>query len=58
MSDFYGFDNTLTVDSFFVREDNIDGEHTLRSKTVFYLPLSVRTLMASDRDERLKVKLK
>lgn len=54
--DFYGFHEDFCRDSLFVRDDLIEvASKQAKTKTVFYLPKSVRVTLAADLDQRLKI---
>ncbi len=56
---FYGFQDSLTREAFFIREDfSLSGNSTGAggaAKSIYLIPASVRALMSGDREGRLKV---
>lgn len=56
LKEFYGFDAFISADSMFVRDDFEKGsKNKPQSKSVYYLPLSARQLLQSDRNSMLHV---
>jgi len=57
MKAFYGLADSLTADSFYVREDAVTASSSASSaaKTIFFLPHSARALMCGDKSSKLKI---
>lgn len=57
MKAFYGLADSLTADSFYVREDAVTASSSVSSaaKTIFFLPHSARALMCGDKSSKLKI---
>jgi hypothetical protein len=57
MKAFYGLADSLTADSFYVREDAVTASSSSSSaaKTIFFLPHSARALMCGDKSSKLKI---
>lgn len=55
MKAFYGLADSLTADSFYVREDAVTASSSGAAKTIFFLPHSARALMCGDKSSKLKI---
>lgn len=57
MKAFYGLADSLTADSFYVRDDAVTASSSSSSaaKTIFFLPHSARALMCGDKSSKLKI---
>lgn len=57
IKEFYKLDDKITHESFFIREDiavKSKNQPTTGSKTIYFIPKSVRTLMEGDQSKQLK----
>lgn len=56
---FYKFDDSLSADNFFIREDIVvkskQPPSTTGSKSIYYIPKSVRTLLEGDKNKQMKI---
>ena len=58
MKEFYGISESIPAESMFVREDYTTAANStdgIASKTVYYIPSSVRQLLKGDREEKMKI---
>jgi 16S rRNA C967 or C1407 C5-methylase (RsmB/RsmF family) len=58
VKDFYGFDNSITVESFHTRDDISVKDKKSKdaaAKTIYYLPESVQSLLKGDLKKQLKI---